>query len=186
MPSSRAGYLWVIPAWILALLSTGCVSSSSAPDDFLAPVEETGRHPFGGWIEITRSGSDSLVVGELLAVHEDSVFVLGPGAEPDLTAVARADISDAEMFAYDARFGRLAGWTAAGTLGTISHGLFLIFTGPIWIITGTSAASIQSRQPRLRRSDDDSWNAFRLYSRYPAGLPPAARQPGFVRAERGE
>ena len=168
MRSKRNGRVWISSVWVILLLVAGCVSSSTAPENFLAPVDEAGRHPFGGWIEVVTDENDAPVTGELLAVHEDSIFVLGP----ELIAIAHADVSEASMYAYNARFSRLAGWSAAGTLGTLSHGLFLVFTGPIWIITGTTAAGIQSRQPRLRRSADDSWNAFRLYSRFPAGLPP--------------
>jgi hypothetical protein len=153
--------------------------SSGAPDGILADPDDIGRNAFGGWIELWTPPNDAsdeaAVRGELIAVHADSVFVLGS----ELVAVARNDIAEAEMFAWDSHADRLGLWTTAGILGTITHGWFLVLTAPVWLISGSTAAGIQSRQPRFRLSSGDSWDDFRAYARFPAGLPASVTRAAF-------
>jgi len=107
------------------------------------------------------------VQGELLAATTDSLFVLpldGP-----FHAVARPTVTELQLTAYDANWGYLGVWTALGTLSTLSHGLFLPLSAPVWIIGGSVATSSQSRRPVFTNPPLET---LRRFARFPQGLPP--------------
>jgi len=54
-------------------------------------------------------------------------------------------------------------------LATASHGLILILSAPVWIITSTVAAADASRVPRIMSTSPTALNVF---ARFPQGLPP--------------
>jgi hypothetical protein len=106
--------------------------------------------------------------GELLAVHADSLFVLSANS---LTAIPTAKTKKATLTVYDANVGPLVAWSVLGTLSTASHGAGLIISAPVWIIAGIAATSAQSHAPRIT-FPRKSWKEFRMYARFPTGLPP--------------
>jgi len=153
----------------LLLVGTGC-ATTSAPRGWLPSSGEVQEQAYGGWIEIyTQRGPQSIFVGELIAVDTDTVYVL---TGPHLSAVAIRDVREARMFRYSSGSGLLGWWTLLGTLSTASHGAFLVLSAPVWILGGTVAAVAQSNTPVLKYQGH-SWEAFRAFSRFPQGLPPA-------------
>jgi hypothetical protein len=106
--------------------------------------------------------------GELIAIHADSLFILSAN---NLTAIPTAKIKKATLTAYDANWGPLAAWSVAGTLSTASHGVGLIISAPVWILSGTIATSAQSHAPRIT-FPSKPWQEFRKHARFPNGLPP--------------
>ena len=61
-----------------------------------------------------------------------------------------------------------------GTLSTVSHGFFLVFSAPVWIITSTVIWNNQTKTAVERYPDDFEWitlDAMRVYARFPQGLP---------------
>ena len=149
-----------------------CVSNP-APDGWLPPADVTATEAWGGWIVVdTATGARSdpqELSGELIAVDRDSVFVM---SDSTLVAVRRSRARQGTLFAYDAKWNRLAGWGVAGTFGALSNGWFFGLTGPIWIISSTVASANQSKAPRVEASDSSGWDGMRLYARFPQGLPP--------------
>lgn len=163
--------------WFAATLITGALGCAlnPAPDGWLEPAREAVDDPYGAWIVVAYAGGGTS--GEFLAVDRDSVFVLlssGRVQGAPLDSVTRARVAY-----YDARQGSLAIWTAMGSASTISNGAFLIFTLPTWIIGGSLATASQSRAPLIavdtgegNESRAESWDAVRMYARFPSGLPP--------------
>jgi len=160
---------WVVIAGMLTIFAMGC-ASTTAPSKWLAPPAETQCLAYGGWISINyqNNRTKSEVHGELIAVHPDSVFVLTVN---QLWAIPSNKISKAKLTAYDAQIGSLTAWSVFGTLSTLSHGIVLIISAPVWIISGTAATSAQSYAPQLS-FPKKPWNEFRKYARFPSGLPP--------------
>lgn len=154
---------------MLALFTVGC-ASTTAPSKWLSPPQETQRLAYGGWISINYQNdrTPSEVHGELIAVHPDSVLVLTVN---HLFAIPLNKITKAKLTAFDANTGPLALWSVVGTLSTLSHGVGLIISAPVWIITGTAATSAQSYIPQLS-FPKKSWTEFRPFARFPNGLPP--------------
>lgn len=122
---------------------------------------------FGRQVRVRSGGYE--FNGELLEC--DGLFVYlhlnlvddNPYARIPLTYVgeARADVSPTHDTAY-------AVWLTVGTLSTISHGFWLIFSAPVWTLAGVPAVTASS----ALRYVDGRCGELIPYARYPAGLPP--------------
>ena len=160
---------------LLALIP-GC-ATNSAPRGWLRQSEETQFMAFGGWIDVqhktaTLQKRPQKMKGELIAIHTDSIFIL---TETGLLVLSKADISRAKVTAFNSNSSTTIGWTFLGTLSTLSHGLFLIFTAPAWILTGTIATIAQSRAPQIAKTKRNTWEALAKYARFPQGITVADR-----------
>jgi hypothetical protein len=158
----------------LLLASMAC-AATRGPSGYLKPAEITQREAHGGWITLFLA--KVRVDGELIAVGADSVFVLMPTA---LRVVPRDSVRSAILGGYHSQKGGPAGWTVAGTVGTLSHGLVLGATAPLWIITGSLLTASISRAPLISVSRDmrpdearARWAAIATWARFPAGMPAA-------------
>jgi hypothetical protein len=107
------------------------------------------------------------VQGELIALSPDRVFVL---TDVGLLELPKTTISQAKLTAYDSGAVALGVWTFLGTLSTISHGVFLIISAPVWVIGGSAITAVQSHKPVISYPKN-SWEAFQRYARFPQGLP---------------
>ncbi len=152
---------------LLAALMGACVDN---PDPRHPSIERMERQGYGSFITITTlSGQE--VSGELISVERSVIRVLRFGAGTGaLTWVASTDVKSADVYEYEAE-GGFAGWTLLGTLSTVTHGFFLILSGPVWILTGSIAASVESRHIVLSYPEH-GWGEIVQWSRFPQGLPP--------------
>ena len=154
-------FLFKIFAIPLCILMANCASTNT-PHHWLNEPRETALDVYGGWIDVRSRGSQ--IAGELIAISEDTVFV----ANTMLHAVASEDIVSARLVIYDAAG---MGWIVfGGTLSTISNGLFLIFTAPMWLIGGPIAAISRSYEP-IVDYPQKSLEHFKPFARFPQGLP---------------
>lgn len=190
--------LGMLLATTLVSALCGC-ASSRAPHAWLPYAQEAQREGYGGWIEVaTRDAPDApRFSGELLAVSDDSVFVM---TSAGVGGCALADVLRANLEGYDTRSGDVASMTLVGTLTSISTGIGLILIAPMWIVVGSIASGALSDDGQYsvdtaRRRDSTgertapdaerrTWKDMRLYARFPQGLPVAldrsqlrARQP---------
>jgi hypothetical protein len=148
----------------LCLLSIHC-ATTNAPDNWLPEPEASVADPYGGWVDIeTREGRS--VSGELIAVSTDTVYV----ADSSVHAIGTNGILKARLVYYDAGTTITTG-AFLGPFVTLSNGLFLVFTLPMWIIGGPIAASSRSYDPIVDYPKKPLAD-FAKYSRFPQGLPP--------------
>lgn len=166
MPEGRSS-LGVALAVAGALVS-GC-AHSPAPREWLPKADASVTDAFGGWLtaEIGSGRQATRVEGELIAVGTDTVLVL---AGDQLLGLAKGAITKATLAGYDIEAGKLAQWTAAGSLSTLSHGIGLIISLPIWLIAGGISTSSAARAPVLEYPKR-SWAEIAEYARFPQGLP---------------
>lgn len=152
-----------------ALASAGCSAGNSAPKDWLPKPAEAQAIAYGGWIELTYKGAEAKreADGELIAVSDDSVWVL---SQNEGVVVSTASVKDGKLTAYAAQTGGLSGWTAVGTLSTLSNGAFLLFTAPLWLLVGGSSIAGESRDAQ-RKSPPLTWSELAAFARFPQGLP---------------
>ena len=148
-------------------------AGNSAPAGFLPSPQAAQSQAWGGWIELqyTQGQSERFVAGELIAVSRDTVWVLGPSGG---AVVPTASVRGGQLTGYSAQADKVAGAAFLGTLSTISNGWFLVFTAPLWIITGTVAAANQSHAP-VRRVPPLAWSDLSALARFPQGLPVGVR-----------
>jgi hypothetical protein len=147
---------------LAALLLIGC-ATTNAPTNWLDDVEHAAAGSYGGWIDVRTA--TSRISGELIAINGDTVFVV----RDSLMQIMSADVIRVRLVYYDAS--TLAGQVILGTLSTVSNGLFLIFTAPMWLIGGPLAAGARTYEPVLDYPEH-SLPDFRPYARYPVSIPP--------------
>jgi len=157
---------------LVVLLASAC-QSIPAPEDWLPTPFETPEWTYGGWIQVEMKPTAPKVPaavwgGELIAVSADSGWIL---TDNGVTAVAVRDVSRATLVGWDPDFSGFLLWSLLGTVSTISNGAFLVATAPMWIIGGSLATASQSRSSTIK-TERAQWSDFRLYARFPQGLPP--------------
>jgi hypothetical protein len=65
---------------------------------------------------------------------------------------------------------KIAGWGVLGTVSTLSHGLLLIVSAPLWVISSGIVAGIESNAA-LVDHPEEPLAAFAKFARYPQGMP---------------
>jgi hypothetical protein len=123
--------------------------------------------------------------GELLAVDPDTIFLVNGNV---LAAISKNRVREAKAFLqeYPLTSGQVATWTLLGALSTLSNGVGLVITAPLWVITGVitgaSAAAAANRGDYMY--PDDPWDGLRKFARFPQGLPPGIPRERFKEAYR--
>ena len=170
-----------VVAATIALWTHGC-ATTTAPPSFLPSPQQAQTDAYGGWIELRYRGDgrEGRAEGELLAVSADTIWIMGDSGG---IVVGTATVKQGKLTAYDSRSGAVAGYTALGVVSTISNGLLLIFSAPLWIITGTVAGANQSRVPE-RRVPALQWVDLAPFARFPQGLPPGLRLDSLSRKQK--
>jgi len=155
---------------VATLAAVGC-ASHGAPRGFLPDPDEVGSQAYGGWIDVTFRGDvdDVRIRGELIAANADTLWVLHSSGG---AAVPTGAILDGRLASYDSNAGQTGAATFLGFLSTASNGVFLVFTGPMWLIGGGMASHRQSTLP-LEYLPPLSWEGLAAHSRFPQGLPPS-------------
>lgn len=148
----------------------GCTYGT--PDPRHPTLERMQVTSYGAYaqVELTTGAS---VEGELIAA-DGTVIRLLPLGSRNVITIAKPDIASGRLFRYESEAG-VGAWGTVGTLSTLSHGFFLIFTAPIWMLwTGLTA-----------RSEDDhvvlefhrgGWDEVAKWARFPQGMPPGFGQ----------
>lgn len=169
----------LVGAIVVGFLCSGC-ASTSAPDAWQSTAQAMQHEAYGAWIDVRfaspiDSVKTSRVRGELVAADDDSLWVLP--LDGGLRSIPRETTRQVQLTTFDANWGYLATWTTLGTLSTISHGMLLIISGPVWILGGSSATDIQSQMPI---HTNPSTVVLRRYARFPQGLPPSVSRSRLV------
>jgi hypothetical protein len=151
----------------LLLVLVGC-ASNPAPRGALPTPEQLETTARGGYILVKlRNGAETR--GELLAAQGDQVWVATSGG---VRAIPVPQIDTMRMALYQTGELSMSGWGAAGTISTISHGFWLVFSVPIWVITTGISAGVESRRA-LMDYPDEPLAKFAPWARYPQGMPAA-------------
>ena len=117
-------------------------------------------------------GKSSPLVGELLAVEADAIWLLQDGL---VARVHRGCIQRATIERHASLAVHTASWTAFSTLATFSHGAWAALSAPVCLLVGAAATAGQA-------SGNDvlvmahQLDRLRPYARFPAGRPPRYRQ----------
>jgi len=168
---ARSRRLRIALAATALFLSAGC-AGSRAPRGWLPDASEAARAAHGGWIEVYFSGDQfqaDTAEGELLGLSGDQLYLL---TSDSILAVPLDRVERARLEGYDPGRGTLPIWTLAGTISTISHGVGLVISAPVWIIGGSAATASQSRQGRMdypKKEMDPGKLA--MFARFPQGIP---------------
>ncbi|NIO48509.1 MAG: hypothetical protein GTN73_03580 [Candidatus Aminicenantes bacterium] len=156
---------------LFILLMAGCVASP-APKGWLPKLSEAQIQAFGAWltVEYISEAETKMSQGELIAVQDNNVYLLtGYGVD-----VVSTDMVQKATIALYKEKRKVGTWALFGTLSTLSHGLWLIISAPVWIITGVSNAVGESKSGTLRYPNI-KWQEIQKYARFPQGIPKGLR-----------
>lgn len=155
--------LFLLIIFFAAVLNLNC-ATTSAPNHWLPEKEKADQQSFGGWITIEKV--DKLTIrGELISVSDSGLYVM---TFDKLVFTGNDSISTAKLGKYE-ETNPVAVWGLMGTLSTVSHGFYLVFSAPIWVVLSTTMASNYSENkiieyPKNKLAD------FKNYARFPQGL----------------
>ncbi|MBU1356892.1 MAG: hypothetical protein KJ620_10030 [Candidatus Edwardsbacteria bacterium] len=154
--------LWA--ALILAALAASC----AGPISYLPEHEMIGEESYGSYIEIS-TYSGKIYAGELIAVG-DSGLVVREEIE-NLSHCFLSPLADIKSFSIRYANGKNYGWAVPlYTLGSLSHGMFFIFTAPINLIA-TTVIAVEASQAYEMNSQVMTFAELKLFARFPQGLP---------------
>lgn len=159
--------------------ATACASN---PDPRPRSIEFVQRDGHGGWIVVGMRGGAELS-GELISVETAGLQVLTLTPRLALMFVPKANIAAATLWPWETEHGSVLVWGGVGAVSTISHGYFLIFSFPIWVLTSTITAGIESRASQLEYPGD-GWDKFSIWARFPQGLPAGLTEADMLRQNR--
>lgn len=145
--------------------------SVKAPKGSVPQRKELYNDAFGGWIQLSLTAEKDMAKyqGELICIARDSIYLLTPSG--DLVQVAEKDVSSSRLIFYNTETEKYAGWTTIGALTTVSHGYYLIFSFPTWLIVGTTNTSAELRRENYLDCPPYTSKQLRKYARFPQGLP---------------
>ncbi len=154
---------------IAGILAAAC-ATSTAPCGFLPSASEARTSAYGAWIELELLGAsrERTVQGELLAATADTVWVL---SDSSAAVLPTAVVGRGKLTAWRSGTGAVTSWTALGVVSTVSNAVLLIFTAPLWIVTGTVAGASESHSPQ-RTVPPLLWAELAPFARFPQGIPP--------------
>jgi hypothetical protein len=164
----RSRELAVLAAALLVSAgATGCLHNPDPKPRSMSAVH-TDAH--GGFVVVRVAGQVDHQ-GELIAIGLEGVWVL---AGDQLIVTPHERVSDLDVYAYDVTVGGVAGWGLLGTLSTISHGFFLVFSAPVWIVTtiAASASHSGSAHKGYVNNGRGDWSELTKWARFPQGMPP--------------
>ncbi len=151
-----------------SLLVVNC-ATTHAPRGWLASASAIRTDTYGAWINVeydSVSKEKAQLGGELIAISKDSIYI----ANETFYIIALSSIKSARLVTYKSNAEVIGGLVLLGTLSTISHGWFLIFTAPMWIIGGSIASGVRSFEPIVDYPKQEL-SRFVPFARYPQGLP---------------
>jgi hypothetical protein len=162
------------------VLACSCALNPTPSDRRLSQEEaiSSGKGAFA-LVRTLEGGSET---GELIAASDDHLLLL-----TDLGHLIRIDgrqVRELTLGVHDNAENAFLLWGVLGSLSTISHGYFLIFSFPIWLVSSIGATAQESRRglfscpadtpetARTPMSMSACLAAAGAYSRFPQGLPP--------------
>lgn len=157
--------------FIAGIIISGC-AHSYAPRRWLPDTDQIQTEAYGGWLSIeykTEGEETEKVKGEYITSDSENVYLLYDSLE----VIPRYKITEAVLEIDDKNTSQYSGWTVLGTVSTLSHGWFLVFTMPTWLTTGIIATSGESYRDRYSADDptNEYWDHIIKFARFPQGLP---------------
>jgi hypothetical protein len=151
-------------AALLAAGSGGCWSVPNARRPAQEVAITSGK---GATAHVELVGGADLW-GELVAVGDGQIWILSSGSR--LKTLSLPSVQRVTLGVFWSNPTGYAAWTSLGALSTLSHGGFLIFSLPIWLLTGIPSSIYESNRGVVEYPTQPT-RVLRLYARFPQGIP---------------
>jgi hypothetical protein len=168
--------------WILfAVAVSGCGAPAhllhrSGPIEGISTAGVTVTDvPVHGWplcadfVERPGATDEQTTCGELLAVDTQGLW-LRTDERPERIVRGLIRELELELYPNDGDWVADAVWTGAGAASAISHGYWMIFTGPAWLAVGIPLSAVAAAENDLE-VPLESYAALTQFARFPAGIP---------------
>jgi hypothetical protein len=153
-----------------ALAVAGVLSGSCAgwrvPNSERALQEEAITGGKGARAHL-RLASGAEVRGELISAEGVYIWLLRDDGR--LVNFPVESVRDASLGVFRTREAELTAWTIVGALSTFSHGVYIIFSLPAWLLVGIPSTYVESRRGFIEYPQY-SWQVLGRYARFPQGL----------------
>jgi hypothetical protein len=175
LPSRRC--LGVRALAIALVAAVGGCATNPLPDD--RPVSQERAITSGrGAYALAFMSQGGALTGELIAFGDRGVLILGE--DHTLRTLELGSLHELRLGVHDNMKGGFIAWMALGALSTASHGLWLIFSAPSWLVAGSLATSNESQRgvfdcpPHEGTTHPDAacLELAARFARFPQGLPP--------------
>jgi hypothetical protein len=160
---------------LCCVLEIGC-AASHAPHNWLPSSKGLAAEPYGGWIFV-ESGINGgrTFSGEFIGTTDSSVGILSPDG---FKFIPFAEIQYVNLKIHLDDHSDIALWGLVGSLSTLTHGLGLVLTLPVWLITTIASTSAESHNGLFTQDFDSNgqqetswWSKHQMYARFPGGIP---------------
>jgi hypothetical protein len=128
---------------------------------------EIGEVPVKGF-DVKIGYGDQVVEGELLGLDPAYVYIL---VEGQTVAVLRSQVKNVNVRLYESHSTAAGVWTAIGTVSTVTHGFWAVFSAPVWLATGIPTTVAMSNRSHMEL-ENDQLGPLAQFARFPQGLPP--------------
>ena len=156
------------------LLFTSC-ATSYAPDNWLPETDDVQQEIFGGWITLVTK-PDSLkpnekwiqYSGEFISLDEENVYLL----YDSIYVIPKKKIYSSTLELDQKNSTAYGLWTVGGIAGTVTNGLFLVITAPLWLVAGIPATVGESVRDRYEEDEptQEYWDSINKFARFPQGI----------------
>jgi hypothetical protein len=161
----------IILCLVLFSVIGGCTKKFGPPGWRSLP-EQSEKEAFGSWIEVNYQLNFAIgdACGELIAIEPEKLFIL---TDTGLVTISRSNINRLQVSYYSPHTGGIVAWTVIGAFSTLSHGIVLIVSAPLWLIVGgaTSAAHSAAAVESIQYFREENWLELSKHARFPQGFP---------------
>lgn len=149
---------------LLMVLLSGCMTPKYLPD-----VDTIDVNPNGSYIKVNTNPNGGVISGEFIALDSVGIWLL----EESSNQLTR--ISYGEFHKFNLRYAkpiRYETYIAFLVLSTLTHGLFIVITGPINLAVAISVTATGERLFTYNQRTI-TMAQLRMFARYPQGIPPS-------------
>lgn len=161
-------YYRLIYAVVLIAMVTGC-KTISAPKGSVPKRKQLPLDAYGAWFSGRQSAQKMLVQGELIAIENDSIFIL---SADELKGIPAKEIDSAGVIVFNTEENTYAIWTGLLTAASLTTGYFAGLTLPLSL--GVGIVTTRDEANRINSFDfpQNSWPTISKFARFPQGMPP--------------
>jgi hypothetical protein len=162
---------------VLLINLSACAGFSTAPPRYSRTADRVLEDVYGSWVDVSieaTSMNSRKVAGELIAVSEDSLYVLTDRDSARFMAIPKNRIDHVLLTRQEVGSLHYV-WIAGGgmmiALATVVQASPLIIPGYMLVgIVGIISGEASRYKSYQRDSSEDSWLSLGAYSRFPQGL----------------
>lgn len=166
---------FIVIVFLMLTLIFGC-ATSYAPSGWLPKMEDIEKNAFGGWLTVVvqpkkldKESKWFQYGGEFIGQNQDKVFLL----YDSLYEISKSEIIKSILEVDEKNDTEFGLWTLGGSVSTVTHGFFAVFSLPLWLLTGIPATVGESTRDRYEAENPEPnyWSDVNKFARFPQGLP---------------